>query len=162
MVQSLISYSQTSNQIIDNKTAFKVIDDYKNDISVLTEKNKQLEDQVKTELQKQQGLEEEKEILLKSNKKLTDTNMDYEEQISKSDFQLNFWKGVIILGVTSLITLTFTVIYMFNYPEVYVDIINFYKKYDINLPTVIGTVFTLLVGVTTTNYFRKKRKITGV
>lgn len=162
MVQSLISYSQTSNQIMDNKTAFKVIDDYKNDISVLTKKNKQLEDRVKTELQKQQSLEEEKENLLKLKNKLTDTNSDYEEQIRKNNFELNFWKIVIILGVTSIITLSFTVIYMFNNPEVYVDIIDFYKKYYINLPTVIGTVFTLLVGVTTTNYFRKKRKITGV
>ncbi|MCM3744070.1 hypothetical protein M3193_07930 [Sporosarcina luteola] len=161
MVQSLISYSRTSNEILDNKMAFKVIDDYKNDITVLTEKKMQLEDQVKAELEKQKGLEKEMESLLNMNKRLANMNIDYDEQIRQYNFQLNFWKIIIILGLTSLLTLTFAVIYMFNYPTVYVDIIDFYKRYYINLPTVIGTVFTLLVSVTATNYFRKKRQITG-
>ncbi|MDN4609232.1 hypothetical protein [Sporosarcina highlanderae] len=162
MVQSLISYSRTSNQILDNKTAFKVIDDYKNDMSALTKKNKQLEERVQAEVEKQKGLEEEKESLLNMNNRLTNMNLEYDEQIRKNDFQLNFWKIVIILGVTSLITLLFAVIYLFNYPKIYVDIIEFYKQYSINLPAVIGTIFTLLVGVTTTNYFRKKRNTTGM
>lgn len=161
MVQSLISYSRTSNQILDNKTAFKIIDDYKADISALTKRNKKLQEQVKTEIEKQQGLEEEAESLLNMNDRLKNINVEYEEQIRKNEFQLNFWKLVIILGVTSLITLTFVFIYMFNYPSVYVDIIDFYNQYYINLPTIIGTVFTLLVGVTATNYFKKKRNTTG-
>jgi hypothetical protein len=156
MVQSLVSYSYTGNQIIDNKTALKIVEDYKNDLSKLIQKNIELENQIKEEIGVKQVIEEERQKLLAKNTQLMTKNEEYEEQVGKHDFRLNFWKIIIVLGIVSMIILVFIAIYLVNHHKAFWDIINFYKKYQLDLVKIIGTIFTGLISITTTNLFRKR------
>ncbi|MBT2680304.1 hypothetical protein J7E38_14920 [Bacillus sp. ISL-35] len=161
MVQSLVSYSQTGHQIIDNKTALNIIEDYRKDISILNQKNTELEKQLKEEIRRKSELEEVKQKLLVKNDQLVNKNDEYEDQIGKHVFRLSFWKIIIVLGIVSTLTLVFIAVYMINNHKAFLDMIDFYNKYKVDLLKTIGTIFTGLISITTTNIFRKRYRKSG-
>lgn len=167
MVQSLLSYSQYGNLILDNQTALLIIDEYKEMNSELKKKTEDLEGQVKQEIQKQITLADEKAQMeekylqeVEKNKKLKEQNDEFEEKVQRQDQQVNDRKRLMggIVALAAVIVLG--AIFFFNNDKAFKDLVKFYNL-EWNVPTIITVLFTTIAGVAGNSYLKRNKPSTN-
>ncbi|MDQ1144198.1 hypothetical protein QE429_001025 [Bacillus sp. SORGH_AS 510] len=167
MVQSLLSYSQYGNLILDNQTALLIIDEYKEMNSELKKQTEDLEAQVKEEIQKQITLADEKDQMeekylqeVEKNKKLKEQNEGYEEKVQRHDLQVTNRKRLMggIVALAAVIVLG--AIFFFNNDKAFKDLVKFYNL-EWNVPTIITVLFTTIAGVAGNSYLKRNKPSTN-
>jgi hypothetical protein len=163
MVQSIVSYSHSGNQLLDNKTALQVIEEFKEANKELEMKNKELDEILNVQKTTQQALLDEKikmedqnQQLIEKNKQLKQQNVKYEDDLAKNDGKVNAWKYLIAIGAVFLLLLILNGIFFFNHKKAFKDLISFYNL-EWNIPALVVFIFTGLFGLMTNNLLRKNQ-----
>ncbi|MEH7492524.1 coiled-coil domain-containing protein, partial [Neobacillus niacini] len=163
MVQSIVSYSHSGNQLLDNKTALQVIEEFKEANKELEMKNKELDEILNVQKTMQQALLDEKiemedqnQQLIEKNKQLKQQNEKYEDDLAKNDGKVTAWKYLIAVGAVFLLLLILNGIFFFNHKKAFKDLISFYNL-EWNIPALVVFIFTGLFGLMTNNLLRKNQ-----